>query len=58
MKQYNSMTAHKRFDGTINVHVPSGVKAGIVRWAEQHDQTRSEAIRDLLVEGLRAKGIA
>jgi hypothetical protein len=53
----NAMPANRRFAGIIHCHVPKKTRDGIDKWAKDHDLIPAEAIRDLLQEGIKAKGI-
>src|SRR5258705_7956319 len=43
-------------DPMLSARVPASVFAQVETWAQQHDATRSEAIRRLVELGLKAKG--
>lgn len=51
------MPPNRRFTGTIHCHVPEKVGRGIQKLIDNSELTKSEAVRDLLKEGLKARGI-
>jgi hypothetical protein len=56
---YNSikMPPTKRYAGTLNCHIPGPVRRGIMEVARLEGMNKSEAVRELLETGLRARGI-
>jgi len=51
------MPPKKRYAGTLNCHVPAPVKRGIMKMARIDGMNLSDAMRELLEIGLRAKGL-
>jgi hypothetical protein len=47
----------RRFAGTINTHIPKKVNDAICKLTESGEMSKSEIVRGLLIDGLRARGI-
>ena len=51
------MPPTKKYNGTLNCHVPEPVRRGILEVARRDGMNKSEAMRQLLETGLRVRGI-
>ncbi len=51
------MPPTKRFAGTLNCCIPGHIKRGVLEVARIEGLNQSEAVRELLETGLRARGI-
>jgi hypothetical protein len=51
------MPSPKRFAGAVNCHIPPEVRRGIEKVQSMEKKTQSEAVRELLAIGLKARGI-
>ena len=54
---YDIMPPKVRYAGTVNVHIPPEVRRGIAKIMKAEEKTKSEALRELLAIGLKARGI-
>jgi hypothetical protein len=52
------MTSPKRYEKSVNCHMPKKICVGIETLMERDEKIQSEVVRELLELGLRAKGIA
>ena len=46
-----------RYAGTIHVHIPPQVRREVEKIMKNSDKTQAEAVREILVSGLKARGV-
>ena len=51
------MPPTRRYAKTLNCCIPGGIKTGIENVARIEGKNQSEAVREILETGLRAKGV-